>query len=110
MALPWMRCLLFPVAFVLAWPLHADPSPSEIAAIRKAAEQGDDRAQYNLGVMYANGNGVPKDVQQAYFWWLLSSAQDHPVAVKNRELMAERLTPAQRAEAQTKARDWKPKR
>ena len=34
----------------------------------KAAEQNDGRAQYNLGVMYANGLGVEKDYVQAYAW------------------------------------------
>ncbi len=96
-------------ALVLAWPLHAEPSPTELAATRKAAEQGEARAQYNLGAMYAKGDGVPKDSQQAYFWWLLSSAQGHMFAAKNRDLVAERLTPARRAEAQAQARDWKPK-
>jgi TPR repeat protein len=30
---------------------------------RKAAEQGDERAQYNLGVMYAIGQGVAPPCQ-----------------------------------------------
>ena len=34
---------------------------------RKAAEQGDAKAQYNLGVMYDNGRGVPEDDGQAVF-------------------------------------------
>ncbi len=76
---------------------------------RKAADQGDADAQNNLGVMYANGAGVPKDAQQAYFWWLLSSAQGETSSAKNRDLVALRLTPAQRAQAHDKAREWKPK-
>jgi TPR repeat protein len=28
---------------------------------RKKAEKGDARAQFNLGVMYSKGEGVPKD-------------------------------------------------
>ena len=34
-----------------------------------AAEQGSADAQYNLGVMYANGNGVPKDNTEAVKWY-----------------------------------------
>ena len=33
---------------------------------RKAAEQGDEAAQYNLGIAYANGIGVPQDDIKAY--------------------------------------------
>ena len=31
---------------------------------QKAADQGNDIAQYNLGLLYENGKGVPKDLAQ----------------------------------------------
>ena len=41
--------------------------------IRPLAEQGDANAQYNLGVLYDNGLGVPQDRVRAYSGstWLL---------------------------------------
>jgi TPR repeat protein len=36
---------------------------------RLAAEQGHAKAQYNLGLMYYNGEGVPEDYVIAYMWW-----------------------------------------
>ncbi|HCN10096.1 MAG TPA: hypothetical protein DIT01_19390, partial [Lentisphaeria bacterium] len=36
---------------------------------RKAAEQGYPQAQYNLGVAYANGEGVPEDDVAAVKWY-----------------------------------------
>lgn len=36
---------------------------------RKAAEQGDPDAQYNLGMCYAKGNGVNKDIPEAIKWY-----------------------------------------
>ena len=36
---------------------------------RKAAGQGHTLAQYNLGVMYRNGEGVPLDDREAVKWW-----------------------------------------
>ena len=33
--------------------------------IRKAAEQGDAGAQFSLGLMYSNGEGVTKDFKEA---------------------------------------------
>jgi uncharacterized protein len=43
--------------------------------IRPVAEAGDSTAQYNLGVMYANGQGVEQDHFRAVKWWLKSARQ-----------------------------------
>ena len=42
---------------------------------RPLAEQGDADAQYRLGVLYANGYGVPKDYVQAGQWYEKAAAQ-----------------------------------
>jgi hypothetical protein len=44
------------------------PSADKIAEYRKAAEQGDASAQYNLGFRYGNGEGVAKDNVEAAKW------------------------------------------
>jgi len=75
---------------------------------QQAAAQGYGDSQYNLGVMYEKGQGVSKDAAQAYFWWLLASAREVPDAARNRDRIEKSLTPAQRTEAQTAARQWKP--
>ncbi len=41
------------------------------------AEQGHASAQYNLGVMYDNGHGVPQDGRQAVKWYRLAAEQGH---------------------------------
>jgi TPR repeat protein len=33
------------------------------------AEQGDDSAQYNLGVMYEKGQGVLQDYEESVKWY-----------------------------------------
>ena len=38
-----------------------------------AAEQGHALAQHNLGLMYAEGNGVPEDDGDAVRWYRLSA-------------------------------------
>lgn len=43
--------------------------------VRQAAEQGDTKAQFNLGVSYDNGLGVPKDDQQAIAWYRKAAEQ-----------------------------------
>ena len=50
---------------------------------RLAAEQGDEDAQYNLGVMYNNGNGVPQDYKEAVYWYRLSAEQGYANAQSN---------------------------
>ena len=47
------------------------------------AEQGDALAQGNLGIMYQNGDGVPKDATQAVKWFRLSPEQGHANAQYN---------------------------
>ena len=76
---------------------------------RKAAEQGVADAQFNLGLMCETGQGVPQDVVQAHLWFDLAAAQDASGAASARDKIAEKMTPAQIAEAQKMAREWKPK-
>ena len=42
---------------------------------RRAAEQGDVLAQYNLGWMYENGRGVGRDRVEAVRWYRLAAEQ-----------------------------------
>ena len=53
----------------------------------EAAEQGNAEAQYNLGVMYANGDGVPKDAVEAVKWFRKAAEQGHAKAQYNFGLM-----------------------
>jgi TPR repeat protein len=78
---------------------------------RKAAEQGEASGQYNLGIMYRTGRGVPQDYVQAHMWFNLAASHTYPVddAVADRDLVAARMTPLQIAEAQRLAREWKSK-
>ncbi|MFZ2094355.1 MAG: hypothetical protein WAU99_21680 [Pseudolabrys sp.] len=75
---------------------------------RPLAEQGNANAQYNLGTFYDNGLGVLQDKVRAYMWFSLSAAQGREGAAAFRDLIARRMTPAQIAEAQKLAREWKP--
>ena len=75
---------------------------------RKAADQGDAAAQYNLGVMYKNGRGVLEDYVQAHAWLNLAAAQGHEKAPKGKDLLRGKMTREQVAEAQKLAAElWK---
>ena len=82
---------------------------------RKAAEQGYAKAQFNLGIMYDNGLGVPQDYAQAHMWFNFAASsfppgKDRDKALKERDRVAKKMTPAQISEAQKLAREWKPKK
>src|SRR6476661_3471443 len=81
-----------------------------VRLIRPLAEQGDANAQYNLGVLYDNGLGVPQDRVRAYMWLNLAAMQGRESAATIRDLVARLMTPAQISEAQKLAREWKPTR
>jgi TPR repeat protein len=76
---------------------------------RKAAEQGTAYAQNSLGNMYYKGWGVSQNYVTAHMWFNLAAASGDKVAGTNRDKVAARMTPAQIAEAQKLAREWKPK-
>ena len=81
---------------------------------RALAEQGDTGAQNKLGSMYEKEQGVPQDYIQAHMWYNLAAASrlttdDREKAARNRDLLAEKMTSEQIAEAQRLAREWKPK-
>jgi TPR repeat protein len=59
------------------------PTPAEIAELRVQANAGDAVAQYNLGLMYATGEGVPQDDAQAVTWFRQAAEQGHAGALNN---------------------------
>lgn len=59
----------------------------DFAVTKKKAEAGDAIAQSILGMMYANGEGVPKDSAEAVKWYRRSADQGNLVAQTNLGLM-----------------------
>src|ERR1700747_2082587 len=51
----------------------------------RAADHGSLAAQAKLGFLYWGGRGVPKDVNQAYFWTVLARARGNK---ENKDLAA----------------------
>ena len=71
---------------------------------RRSAEQGYGVAQSNLGFMYFKGRGVPQDNVTSHMWSNIAAASGDEKGQKNRELIAEKMTPAEISEAQRRAR------
>lgn len=77
--------------------------PGALAKLQSAAQSGDANAQDWLGVMYANGQGVPQDDVIAYALFNVSATNDLSQsndAASNRKAIASRMTEQQVAEGQ----------
>ena len=72
--------------------------------LRPTAEQGDAGAQYNLGQMYRNGEGVIQNNVIAHMLFNLAGAQGQEIGSKARDIVAERMTPSDISKAQEMAR------
>ena len=79
------KLILILVAAVVAVALDIAPLPAQDTPdlFRQAAEQGNADAQFNLGVMYANGRGVLKDDAEAARWYRMAAEQGHAGAQSN---------------------------
>lgn len=56
---------------------EAVPDTPNVAELRRAAEQGDPEAQFQLGGLYERGNGVPEDVAEAAAWYRRAADQGY---------------------------------
>lgn len=77
---------------------------------RLAAEQGLVAAQANLGAMHYLGQGVARDPVEAYKWLHLAAQKGDQGAVKNRGMVAQKMTTAQMAEGRKRAAEFTPKK
>jgi len=73
--------LVFPVEQSAAYPKNG----AEMSAkdLETQAAEGNAEAQNNLGALYAEGKGVPKDYVQARQWYEKAAAQGHALAQNN---------------------------
>ena len=69
--------------------------PSRVPAILAAAQHGEVDAQYALGLVYAEGRGVPIDLAQAHYWLSLAIAQGDRDAELLRNIVGSQMTDAE---------------
>ena len=74
---------------------------------RKAAEQGYAKAQFELGVSYAEGQGLKQDNVRAFMWLSLAAAQGHENATLVRVKLKRRMTAQQIDDGYQMMREWK---
>ena len=73
----------------------------------EAAAHGLADSQYNLGILYENGLGVGKDYAAAYKWYALAARSGDKEALRRRELVKERLSPATTKAVEADVAAWR---
>jgi TPR repeat protein len=71
------------------------------------AQRGDTAAQYNIGRLYARGEGVARDLPEAYKWFTLSAAGGRREGEQARQAIVRSMTPVQQAEGMRRAEAWR---
>jgi len=72
-----------------------------------AAEQGDAKAQFNIGNVYEWGDDdIRQDIVKAYKWYNLAATQGFTGATDAKELLEKKMTKQQIAEGQRLSREW----
>jgi TPR repeat protein len=66
--------------------------PDAVAVLREAALAGEVDAQYGLGLVYAEGRGVPEDLAQAHHWLTLAVEQGDKDAALLRNIIGGRMS------------------
>jgi TPR repeat protein len=79
-------------AAIIPWLVYKEEATQrrlvEIASVSRArADQGDAKAQYSLGVIYARGQGVPQDHAEAVRWYRKAADQGYAKAQFNLAFM-----------------------
>ena len=50
---------------------------TSLTALKRKAEQGDAKAQYDLAIRYVSGSGVGKNYEKAFYWYHKAAKQGH---------------------------------
>lgn len=66
--------------------------PTKVPPILEAAQRGEVDAQYALGMVYAEGRGVPIDLARAHYWLSLAVAQGDRDAELLRNIVGSQMT------------------
>jgi TPR repeat protein len=78
---------LCPLARAQAPDTEGPQQPTDVEALRRKAQEGDADAQFKLGVMYYEGEGVPKDAAEAVKWFRSAAEQGFPFVQFNLGVM-----------------------
>ena len=90
--------------YEIGWFPYAQNYKKAVKLYRSAAERGHALAQTSLGMMYATGKGVPKDLREAYKWFNLAMLNYKKEAAKGSGIGSKPMTTAEISRVKTLAR------
>lgn len=74
----------------------------------KAAQRGVVDSQYNLGVLYESGQGLPKNLTEAYVWYSIAAGQGDQFARKHIDVLKQQISASDLQRADNRAAEFKP--
>ncbi len=74
------------------------------------ANDGNSRAQFLVGRLYYNGEGLVRDRTRAFMWWMLAARQDDAEARAALERVTAELNESQLADGRTLVENFRPRR
>ena len=83
---PWIAAIILALLAESTASTFAGMTPAEVKAFESCkaeAEKGNPLDQFNLGIRYEDGAGVPKDQAQAVSWYRKAAEQGHAEAQIN---------------------------
>jgi TPR repeat protein len=84
--------------------LNVEPTTFETAVLDADGRMPD--ALYDLGLMYATGDGAPQDLVSAHKWFNLAAIRGDIRAREERAALSEMMSADQISLAQRQAREW----
>lgn len=74
------------------------------------ANDGNARAQFLIGRLYYNGEGLPRERTRAYMWWTLAAREDDAEAKLALERLTAEMNETQLADGRTLVENFRPRR
>lgn len=82
--------------------------PTAAKWFEKAAERGVVDSQFNLGVLFESGQGLPKNMNDAFVWYSIAAAQGDQFAKTRIEVLTSTLDQAEIVSATARVKKFKP--
>ena len=82
--------------------------PTAAKWFEKAAERGVVDSQFNLGVLFESGQGLPKNVNDAFVWYSIAAAQGDQFAKTRVEVLSSTLDQTDLVSAAARAEKFAP--
>ncbi len=84
--------------------------PTAASWFEKAAQRGVVDSQYNLGILYESGQGLPQDLESALVWYSIAGAQGDQMAASRVSVLRKTLGEDKIARADTRIAAFTPAR